>query len=315
MKASVNTKYGSVDVLQIKDIPKPSPTQNEVLIKIHATTVNRSDTGIRKAEYFIARFFTGMFKPKFHVLGSEFAGVIEEVGAKVSLFKVGDAVFGLSAEKFGAHAEYLCLTEDASLAHKPENMSFEEAAAICEGPYLALNYLEKVKIKAGDKILVNGASGSIGSSGVQLAAYFGAEVTAVTNTKNVELAKRLGATRVLDYTKEDFTKLNEQFDYIFDAVGKSSYFKCKRLMKKEAIYFSTELGFMYQNVFLPMFNKHIIFPIPKNNKEQILLFKKMAEEGKLKAVIDSKYSFEEIKKAHQYVELGQKTGTVVVTLV
>jgi NADPH:quinone reductase-like Zn-dependent oxidoreductase len=246
-------------------------------------------------------------------LGSELAGTIEEIGTQVSKFKVGEAVFGLSAENFGAHAEYICLAEDASLAHKPEKMTFEEAAAICEGPYLALNYLEKVKIQAGHKILINGASGSIGSSGVQLARYFGAEVTAVTNTKNVELAKRLGATRALDYTKEDFTQINEQFDFIFDAVGKSSYFKCKRLMKKDAVYFSTELGFMYQNVFLPLFNKRIIFPIPKNNQEQILLFKKMVEEGKLQAVIDSRYSFERIKEAHTYVELGQKTGTVVIT--
>lgn len=314
MKAIVNTNYGSVDVLQLKEIPKPTPKSNELLIKIRATTVNRTDTGIRAAEYFIARFFTGFLKPKMHVLGTEFAGIVEAVGDDVKSFKVGDAVFGLSAEKFGTHAEYLCLPEDGSIALKPTNMTFEEATAICEGPYLALNYLEKVNLKKGDKILINGTSGSIGSSGLQLAKYFGAEVTAVTNTKNLELAKSLGADEVIDYTKDDFTKINKKFDYIFDAVGKSSLFKCKHLMKENAVYFSTELGFMYQNVFLPLFTKKLIFPIPKDSKEQVLLFKQLAESGELRAIIDRRYTFEQIKEAHQYVELGQKTGSVVIVM-
>ncbi len=314
MKAIVNTKYGSADVLQLKEIPKPIPKNNELLIKIRATTVNRTDTGIRAAEYFIARFFTGFLKPKMHVLGSEFAGIVEAVSNDVKSFKVGDEVFGLSTEKFGTHAEYLCLPEDGSVALKPSNMSFEEATAIGEGPYLALNYLRQVNLKKGDKILINGASGSIGSSGVQLAKHFGAEVTAVTNTKNLELAKSLGADEVIDYTKDDFTKINKKFDYIFDAVGKSSLFKCNHLMKENAVYFSTELGFMYQNVFLPLFTKKLIFPIPKDSKEQVLLFKKLAELGELRAIIDRRYTFEQIKEAHQYVELGQKTGSVVIVM-
>jgi NADPH:quinone reductase-like Zn-dependent oxidoreductase len=314
MKAFVNTVYGSVDVLQLKEIPKPIPNDTEVLVKIVATTVNRSDTGLRSAEYFISRFFIGLFKPKMHVLGSEFSGTIEEIGKNVTSFKVGDAVFGISAEKFGAHAEYLCISEDSSIALKPSNLSFEEATAILEGPYLALNYLEKVNLKKGDKILINGASGSIGSSGVQLAKYFGAEITAVTNTKNVQLAYDLGAQQVIDYTKDDFTKIKDTFDFIFDAVGKSSLFKCKHLMKEKAVYFSTELGFMYQNVFLPLFTRKIIFPIPVVNKEQIILFKKMAESGDLKPVIDRKYPFEQMKEAHSYVELGQKTGSVVIKM-
>ena len=314
MKAFVNTEYGSVEVLRLKEIAKPIPKDDEVLVKIKATTVNRTDTGIRRAEYFIARFFTGLFKPKLHVLGSEFAGDVEAIGKNVFNFKVGDAVFGLSTEKFGAHAEYICLSENGSIAHKPINLSYKEAATICEGPYLAFNYLEKVKIRKGHKILVNGASGSIGSSGVQLAKYFGAEVTAVTNTKNVDLAYELGATRVVDYLKEDFTKIEDKFDFIFDAVGKSSLFKCKNLMKPDAIYFSTELGYLSQNVFLPIFTKRIIFPIPKDSKEQILLFKKMAECGKLRAVIDREYPFEQIPEAHKYVDLGQKTGSVVINL-
>ena len=314
MKAFVNTVYGSEDVLQLKEIPKPIPKDNEVLLKVVATTVNRSDTGLRSAEYFISRFFIGLFKPKIHVLGSEFSGVIEEIGKNVTSFKVGDAVFGISTEKFGAHAEYLCISEDSSIALKPSNLSFEEATAILEGPYLALNYLEKVKLKKGDKILINGASGSMGSSGVQLAKYFGAEITAVTNTKNVQLAYDLGAQHVIDYTKDDFTKIKDNFDFIFDAVGKSSLFKCKHLMKEKSVYFSTELGFLYQNVFLPLFTRKIIFPIPKVNKEQVLLFKKMAESGDLKPVIDRKYPFEQMKEAHSYVELGQKTGSVVIKM-
>ncbi len=314
MKAIVNTEYGSVEVLRLKEIAKPIPKDDEVLVKVRATTVNRSDTGIRRAEYFIARFFTGLFKPKMHVLGSEFAGDVEAIGKNVFNFKVGDAVFGLSTEKFGAHAEFICLSENGSIALKPINQSYKEAAAICEGPYLAFNYLAKAKIRKGHKILVNGASGSIGSSGVQLAKYFGAEVTAVTNTKNIDLAYELGAIRVVDYSKEDFTKIEDKFDFIFDAVGKSSLFKCKNLMKPDAIYFSTELGYLYQNVFLPIFTKRIIFPIPKDSKEQILLFKKMAECGKLRAVIDREYPFEQIPEAHKYVELGQKIGSVVINL-
>lgn len=315
MKAWVNTKYGSVDVLNLKEIEQPVPGDNQVLIKIHATTVNRSDTGIRKAEYFIARFFTGMFKPKFHVLGSEFSGTIEQVGKDVKQYAVGDAVFGLSEKNFGAHAEFLCLNVSDAFAHKPENISFEQATAILEGPYLALNYLDKITITPGFKILVNGASGSIGSSGVQLASYFGADVTAVTNTKNLELAKDLGAKQVIDYTKEDFTLLNEKFDCVFDAVGKSSFFKTKKIRTPEAKYFSTELGFFYQNVFLPLFTKKVLFPIPKTNKEQVLFLKKIAEEGKLKAVVDRTYSFDQIKEAHIYVETGQKTGSVVIKVV
>lgn len=314
MKAIVNTRYGSTDVLQLKEIPKPTPKANEVLIKIRATTVNRTDTGLRSAEYFISRLFIGLFKPKMNILGSEFAGEIEAVGKEVTLFKTGDCVFGLSTEKFGAHAEYICLPQEGSIALKPSNFSFEEAAAICEGPYLALNYLEKINIQKGDRVLVNGASGSIGSSGVQLATYFGAEVTAVTNTKNLKLAQSLGADTVIDYTKEDFTKINKKFDVVFDAVGKSSYFKCKKLMNENAVYFSTELGFMYQNVFLPLFTKKVLFPIPKDNKEQLVLFKKLAESGQLKAVIDRRYSLEQIVEAHKYVESGQKTGSVVVVI-
>ncbi len=319
MKASVNTKYGSPDILQLKEVEKPTPKDHEVLIKIHATTVNRTDTGLLGAEYFLVRLFWGLFKPKKTVLGSEFSGEIVAIGKAVQSFKIGDPVFGLSAENFGAHAQYLCLLEKGSLALKPTNMTYQQAAAVCEGAYLALNYYKAVNLKAGHKILINGTTGSIGSAGVQLAKYFGAEITAVANTKNLDLVKSLGADKVIDYTKEDFTKLTGSYDFIFDAVGKSSFLKSKHLLKKGGIYFSTELGFAYANPIFALLGlkfdgKKVIFPIPKDDKEQILFFKKLIEEGHYRAIIDKTYPFEQIAEAYKYVLTGEKTGNVVVTL-
>ena len=317
MKAVVNTKYGSPEVLQIKEVEKPTPKENEMLIKVHATTVNRTDSGLLGAEYFAVRLFWGLFKPIKTVLGSEFSGEIVAIGKDVKSFKVGDSVFGLSADNFGAHAEYLCLPENGSVALKPTNMTYQQAAAICEGAYLALNYYKAVNLQAGHKILINGTTGSIGSAGVQLAKYFGAEITAVANTKNIDLVKSLGAHKVLDYTKEDFTKLDDSFDFIFDAVGKSSFFKSKHLLKKGGIYFSTELGFAYANPILALLGvkfdgKKVIFPIPKDSKEQVLFFKKLIEEGHYRAIIDKVYPFEQIVEAYKYVLTGEKTGNVVI---
>ncbi|MER0440671.1 NAD(P)-dependent alcohol dehydrogenase [Emticicia sp. W12TSBA100-4] len=315
MKAIINTEYGSADVLKLQEIDKPTPKPNEVLVKIYATTVNRTDTGLRSAEYFISRLFTGLFKPKFHTLGSEFAGIIEQIGENVKSFKVGDEIFGLSTSTFGTHAEYLAIPESASIALKPKNFTFYEAACIGEGPYLALNYLAKFKIDKNTQILINGTSGSIGSSGLQLAKYFGAEVTAVTDTKNLALAKTLGADFVVDYTKEDFTATDKKFDLVFDAVGKSSFFKCKKLLKENGTYFSTELGYLSQNVYLPLFTKKIIFPIPKDTKEQVEFFKDLAEKGHLRAIIDRQYSLEDVAEAHRYVEKGMKVGSVSIKVV
>lgn len=315
MKAIINTEYGSADVLKLQEVEKPKPKPNEVLVKIYGTTVNRTDTGLRSAEYFISRLFTGLFKPRFHILGSEFAGVIEQIGEDVKSFKVGDEIFGLSTSTFGTHAEYLTIPESASIALKPKNFTFYEAACIGEGPYLALNYLTKFKIDSTTKILINGTSGSIGSSGLQLAKYFGAEVTAVTDTKNLALAKTLGADFVVDYTKEDFTTTDKKFDLVFDAVGKSSFFKCKKLLKENGTYFSTELGYLSQNVYLPLFTKKIIFPIPKDTKEQVEFFKDLAEKGHLRAIIDRTYTLEEIPEAHLYVEKGMKVGSVSIKVV
>ena len=317
MKAIVYTKYGPPEVLQLKEVSKPIPKDNEVLIKVYATTVNRTDCGFRKSEYFAVRLVGGLFKPKHTILGSELAGEVEAIGKEVKTFKKGDRVFGLKCIVFGAHAEYICVPETGSITTMPTGISYEEAAASSDGPFLALAYFKKIKIQKGQTILINGATGSIGSAGLQLAKYYGAHITAVSNTKNVELIKSLGADEVIDYTKEDFTKNGKVYDFVFDAVGKSTFFKCKKCLKPGGIYFSTELGPYWQNVFLalwtPLFGrKKVIFPIPKDTKEDIIFFKELIESGKYKAIIDRTYRLEQIVEATKYVEEGQKTGNVVI---
>ncbi|HWQ79721.1 MAG TPA: NAD(P)-dependent alcohol dehydrogenase, partial [Anaerovoracaceae bacterium] len=272
MKAVTYTKYGPPEVLQLSKVETPTPGDDEVLVKIHATTVNRTDCGFRNPEYFAVRIVGGLFRPKRKILGSEMSGVIEAVGKDVKMFKKGDPVFGLNTLKFGTHAESVCISENGSIAIKPANMSFEEAAAVCDGLMLAMTYIRKIDFKNARKILVNGASGSIGSAFVQLAKYYGAEITAVCDTRNIELVKSIGAEKVIDYTKEDFTKVDQIYDIVVDAVGKSSFFRCKRLLKRGGVYFSTELGFLSQNIFLalltPIFSsKKVKFPIPRDSKE------------------------------------------------
>jgi len=321
MKAIVYTKYGAPEVLQLREVEKPTPKDNEVLIKIHATTVNRTDCGFRKPEYgFIVRLLNGLFRPHKNILGSEFAGEIEAVGKDVETFKRGDEVFGLTTGNFGAHAEYLCIPENASIAIKPANMSYDEAAAVCDGLMLAMTLIRKIDFRKSKKVLINGASGSIGSACVQLARYHGAEITAVCNTGNIELVRSLGAERTIDYTKNDFTKDGQVYDIVIDAVGKSSYFRCKELLKPGGIYFSTDLGFLGQNIFLalwtPIFcSRKVKFPIPKDSKKDIEFFKELIEAGEYKAVIDRRYPLEQIVEATKYVETGQKTGNVVITVI
>jgi NADPH:quinone reductase-like Zn-dependent oxidoreductase len=252
-------------------------------------------------------------------LGSEFAGEIEAVGKDVKTFKRGDQVFGLSTGHFGTHAEYICIPEKGSIAIKPANISYEEAAAVCDGLMLAMTYIRKINFQKSKKILINGASGSIGSACVQLAKYYGAKITAVCNTKNIELVKSLGAEKIIDYTKDDFTKDDQTYDVVIDAVGKSSFFRCRRLLKPGGVYFSTDLGFFAQNVFLalwtPVFSsKKVKFPIPKDSKKDIEFFKDLIEAGQVKAVIDRRYPLEQIIEATKYVETGQKTGNVVITI-
>jgi len=235
MKAIVYTKYGPPEVLQLKDVEKPSPKDNELLIRVYATTVNRTDCGFLRAKPFIVRFFSGLIKPRNTSLGNEFAGKIEVVGKDVTSFNVGDKVFGYNDADFGAHAEYMTTPEEGMLAIMPANMSYEEAAPSTEGAHYALNIIKKANIQSGQNIMINGATGAIGSAAVQLVKYFGADVTAVCNTKNVALVKSLGVDEVIDYTKEDFTKNGQTYDVVFDAVGKSSFRRCKALYQIDMI--------------------------------------------------------------------------------
>ncbi len=297
MKAIVYTKYGSPDVLQLKEVDKPTPKDNEVLIKVYATTVNRTDSATIRAIPFFARLVTGLFKPKKQTPGTEFAGKIEEIGKNVTSFKAGDKVFGFDDQGSGSHAQYMTLSEQKGLATIPENITYEQAAASIEGAHYAYNFINKVDLKSGQKVLVNGATGAIGSAAVQLLKYFDVYVTAVCNTKNTELIKSLGADKIIDYTKEDFTKDEEKYNFVFDAVGKSSFAKCKPLLQSGGIYISSDLGYMAQNLFLPLItpiikpmigNKKTIFPIPTDIRGSVLLIKMLIEEGRFKTVIDKK---------------------------
>ncbi len=319
MRAAVYFKYGAPEVVQIKEVAKPNPKGNEVLVKVYATSVNRTDCGFRSGKPYIVRLFSGLLSPRQKILGSDFAGEIESIGKDVKTFKTGDKVFGFHPDIFGAHAQYICLSEEASFTNMPQNLSFEEAAAICEGAHYAMNYLKEADFKKQPKILINGATGAIGTAAVQLAKYFGGEVTAVSNTKNLEMVKSLGADTVIDYQKKDFTQLDHKFDIVLDAVGKSTFFKCKKILNEGGIYFSTELGPYYQNIMLPLVssligNKKMMFPLPKHSKKEIIFFKEIIESGQYRAVIDRKYPLDEISEAYRYVETGQKTGSVVITI-
>jgi len=319
MKAIIYTQYGPPEVVRLTEVEKPVPKDNEVLIKVRAATVNRTDCGFRSAEYFIVRFFSGLFRPNNKILGNEFAGDIEAMVKDVKSFRIGDKVFGYNDTKFGAHAEYMVMAEDDSITTMPENLTYDEAAPITEGAHYALCDIRAAKIHSGQKILINGATGAIGSAAVQIVKYLGAEVTAVCDTKNVELVKSLGADVVIDYTKEDFTNINHIFDVVFDAVGKSSFRKCKPLLEKRGIYMSTELGNMSQNPFLaiitPLFgDKKVLFPLPTINKEDVVFLKELVETGNYKPVIDRSYPLEQIVEAYRYVESGKKTGNVVLNV-
>ena len=322
MKAIVYTKYGPPDVLQLKEVEKPVPMDNEVLIKVHATTVNRTDNATIKAIPFFARLITGLFKPKKHIPGTEFSGEIEAAGKNVSSLKIGDRVFGFDDQGSMSHAQYLAIAEDKAVTI-PDNVTYEQAAASTEGAHYAYNFISKVNLQRGQHVLVNGATGAIGSAAVQLLKYLDVNVTAVCATKNIELVKSLGASKVIDYTKEDFTKDDQQYDFVFDTVGKSSFFKCKRLLRPGGVYISSDLGYLAQNIYLPLItpiikplfaNKKTVTPIPFNIRKTLLLIKGFMEQGKFSAVIDRKYPFEQIVEAYRYVEKGHKTGNVVITV-
>ena len=316
MRAVVHDKYGPPDVLRIEAVERPVPKADEVLVKVHATTVNRTDCGLRSAELFISRFFTGLRRPKRKILGMELAGEVEAIGAAVDEFAVGDEVFGVGG---GAHAEYVCVQEGGALAHKPAGTTFEEAAAVCDGAALALACLRKADLRKGKSIVVYGASGSVGTAAVQLAKHFEADVTAVCNTKNLELVRSLGADRVIDYTQEDFTKNGELYDVIFDAVGKHSFRRCRRSLKPGGIVLETDLGFMWHVPVLALLtrgfgDKRLALGMTRYAKKDVLLLKELIEAGKYRAVIDRMYPLEDVVEATRYVETGQKTGNVVLTV-
>lgn len=315
----MHTKYGPPEVTSVQEVPKPIPKANEVLVKVYSSTVNRTDSGLRSAEYFISRFFTGLFAPKYPILGSEFAGIIEQVGSGVTNFKVGDQVFGFNDKTFGGHAEYLTVPENAAIATLPKGYGYDEAAALTEGSHYALVDIRAAKVEPEQQVLVYGATGAIGSAAVQLLKHFGAQVTAVCATKNVHLVKSLGADFVIDYETEDFTKTTIQFDFIFDAVGKSSFQQCKPLLTPKGIYISTELGKNGINILLALTTrfgggKRLLFPIPSISKEDILFLKTLAENGAFKPVIDRHFHLDQIVEAYHYVESGQKIGNVILKI-
>jgi len=323
MKAIVLDRYGPPDVLELRQIDQPTPKDNQVLVKVHATTVNRTDCGFRAGKPFFVRIFTGLIKPKGFVLGNEFAGDVEAVGSGVTSFEVGDRVFGYSGlqhgSRFGAHAEYLAIAEDGSLATMPANLTYEEAAASTEGSHYALSLIRKAKIRSGQDVLVNGTTGAIGSAAVQLLKHLGANVTAVCDTKNIELVKGLGADRVIDYTAEDFTKDTQTYDVVLDAVGKSSFGRTKRLLKPGGVYLSSDFGPLAQNPILALITplvggKKVMFPIPRDDQEMARYFKGLLESGAFKPVIDRRYRLDQIVEAYTYVETGQKTGNVVISV-
>ena len=318
MKAIVYTNYGSPDVLQLKTVNKPIPKDKEVLIKIHATAVSSGDVHLRKADPFAVRLFFGLVRPKKPIPGYVLSGEIETTGKDVSRFNEGDQVYGTTGMGMGAYAEYICLHEDGVLTSKPENMTHEEAAAVPFGGNTALYFLRKANIQSGQKVLVYGASGAIGTAAIQLARYFGADVTGVCSTANVEMVRALGADKVIDYTLADFTESDEAYDIIFDTVGKSSFSKGIKSLKKNGTLVLAASGLcdMLRGVWVSMVSaRKVISGVMSEKAEDLVLFKELIEAGKIKSVIDRSYLLEQVCEAHRYVEKGHKKGNVVITVV
>ena len=325
MKAIVYHEYGSADVLKLETVEKPTPKDDEVLIKVHATSVTTGDVNARGFVFvpaglgFLARLMFGLRKPRKNILGIEVAGEIEAVGKDVKLFKPGDQVFGINATDLGAYAEYVCWPEKRALAIKPSNLTYEEAAAIPNGAITALFFLRDLGgIQSGQRVLVNGASGSVGSAAVQLAKYFGANVTVVCSTSNLELVKSLGADRVIDYTREDFTQSGKTYDLIIDTVaGRSSFSACKNSLKEKGVYLAVAAGLreMLQMPWTSMAGgRKVAAGSPPESREYLVLIKELVEAGRLKPVVDRFYPLEQTAEAHRYVDKGHKRGNVVITV-
>ena len=319
MKAAVHTAYGPPGVVRILDVAKPSPGRGEVLVKVHAATVNRTDCAFRSGTPRAARVVYGPLRPRASVLGSEFAGVVEAIGSHVTSFDVGDQVFGYNEGPFGAHAEYMTVPAAGSIASLPANTTYEQAAPGTEGSHYALSIIRKARVRAGQDVLVNGATGAIGSAAVQLVKGLGANVTAVCATDHLELVRGLGADRVIDYTVEDFTRDAQTYDLVLDSVGKSSFARCKRLLKPHGVYCSSELGRAAQNPALALITpllrgRRVVFPIPTHDQAMVGHFKDLIESGQFTPVIDRRYPLDRIVDAYTYVETGQKIGNVVISV-
>lgn len=317
MRAAVHARYGSPDVVQVVEVDKPAPTDGKLLVKVHATTVNRTDCAYRAARPFFMRFVSGLRRPNATLLGNEFAGEVEAVGDGVTSFNVGERVFGYNEGAFGAHAQYMTIPESGSLAVMPANSTFEEAAPSTEGSHYALSMIKAAQVQRGEDVLVYGATGAIGSAAVQLLKGLGATVTAVCGTENVALVERLGADRVVDYEAQDFTDDEQTYDVVLDAVGKSSFNRCRRLLKPRGIYLSSDLGHLWQNPFLALVTpllrgKKVMFPVPSHDQEMVRHFKGLIESGAFTPVIDRMERLDEIADAYRYVETGQKIGNVVI---
>lgn len=324
MKAIEYNSYGAPEVLQLIEVEKPSPKADEVLVKIHATTVTATECNFRTGKPYMTRLFTGFSKPKLKRLGEELSGEIIEIGNALSQFKVGDLVFGTAGPEFGANAEYLCVPEDGVLVKKPENLNFEEAAASVDGFLTALPFLRDTgKIKKGQSVLINGASGSVGAAAVQVAKYYGAKVTGVCSTSNLDLVKSIGADEVIDYSQEDFTQSRKSYDIIFDTVGKISFSKAKKVLNSKGVFLEAAigLGIIPDVICSSLFGKKKAkiaatgLRAPKERSRDLVLLKSLMEEKIIIPVIDRTYPLEEISKAHSYVDLGHKKGNVVIRVI
>jgi NADPH:quinone reductase-like Zn-dependent oxidoreductase len=323
MKAAIYKRYGPPEVLELAQVPKPSPRDDELLIRVVASTVSAPDWRARKADPALIRLIIGLFAPKLPILGYEFSGDVEATGSKVTQFRPGDAVFGMNVVKgsikFGAYAEYICVPASGLVATKPDSINYAEAATLPSGTATAYSCIQAAEIKQGNKVLINGASGSIGTAAIQLARYYGAEVTAVCNANKVDFVKSLGAAHVIDYTQRDFTQSETRYDFILDAVGFSSFSKCRHLLTPSGRYLSTGLGSIMQNLYYCIrtrgsAGKRALLFNGKPTVEDLEFFKRLIADRQLRPVVDRCYPLEEVVEAHRYTELGHKKGNVVILI-
>jgi NADPH:quinone reductase-like Zn-dependent oxidoreductase len=320
MKAMITTSYGSPEVFKVENVEKPVAKPNEILIRIHASSVTKADTMMRTGSPFIGRLFTGLSKPKHAIWGTGFAGVVEAIGSQVTQFKVGHQVFGESIDTMGTYAEYITIPENGIVAHLPDNLSFEEAAGMCDGGITSLNFLVNLgTIKAGQKVLINGASGSLGTAAIQIAKHFGAEVTGVCSSRNISLVKKLGADHVIDYTTQDFTSITNRYDLIYDTVGVRSFTECRPALTEQGLYLSPVLGMPllgHMMVTSVVGKKKAKFSatgaLPVQETKRLLdMLLEMIEAGKMRGILDRSYPLEQLADAHRYVDMGHKKGNVV----